>query len=443
MMRTIAALFLASAALVNLHAASHGDHAEEAFQQLKKTNDAYAAIDNGSFAWEKTISFSTPQGDRLIEPLSQTDTLEILDGNLARSATSMPHPTIPTLLGAVLINNGSVWVASPGFAEIMEIDSAQVRTGFAAYTFADENGGFSTRGFPESAHSIDEIAALELLPDEMLDLNGTEKTYKKLKVSLKPGAHEKAQEKTFQEKVGELGILHAFLALDLYELGMLRVQIDGPPMEATLWIDPETNLIAKQTFDAPAKASGQEMSFTYTIVQTRALLNDEPPAERFAPNPKWAVVDTFGKRKPEIGKQAFDFTLKDLSGKETTISDLKGNVVVLDFWATWCGPCVQAMPHLQELHDEYKDDGLLIYGVNKEDPGEPAKFFEEGGYTFPTFINATTAFVRYHVGPIPTTYVIGRDGNIEAEIVGYGGEEDKRLETALKKALAKGSEEAQ
>lgn len=443
-MRTIAALFLASAALVNLHAAGHGDHASEAFQQLKKTNDAYAAIDKGSFVWEKTLTVSTPQGDRPIEQLSQTDTLELSTDNLARSASSMPNPITPELLDTVLIRNGSVWIASPDFAEIMKVDSAQVRTGFAAYTFADKNGGFSTGGFPESAHSLDEIAVLELLPDETLDLNGTEKTYKTLKVSIKPGAHDKALQRTFREKVGRLGILQAFLNLDLYELRMVQVQVEEPPMEATLWIDPETNLIAKQTFDVSANASGQKLTFTYAIVQTGALLNDDPPAERFEPDPKWAAVDAFGKRKPEIGKPAFDFTLKDLNGEETTISDLKGNVVVLDFWATWCGPCVQAMPHLQELYDAYKEDGLLIYGVNKEeDPNDPAKFFEAGGYTFPTFINAKTAFVRYHVGPIPTTYVIDRGGNIDALIIGYGGEEDKRLEEALKKALAKGSEEAQ
>ncbi len=442
-MRTIAALFLASAALVNLHAASHGDHADEAFQQLKKTNDAYAAIDKGSFEWKKTLSFNTPQGSRAIEQLSQTDTLELSSDNLARSSSSMENPAGPELLDAVLISNGSFWIASPDFGEIMKTDSAQIRTGFAAYTFADKNGGFATSGLPESPHSIDEIAVLELLPDETLELNGTEKTYKTLKVSIQPGAHDKALQRAFREKVGRLGILHAFLNVDLYEMSMIQFHVEEPPMEATLWIDPETNLIAKQTFDVSVTANEQKLTFTYNIVQKSASLNEDPPAERFEPDPKWKMVEEFGQLKPEVGKPAIDFTLKDLSGGEATISDLKGNVVVLDFWATWCGPCIQAMPHLQKLYEAYKDDGLLVYGVNQEDPQKPAEFLEAGGYTFPTFINAKTAFVRYHISGIPATYVIDRDGTLVNHIVGYGGEDDKRLEEALEKALAKGSEEAE
>ncbi len=138
-------------------------------------------------------------------------------------------------------------------------------------------------------------------------------------------------------------------------------------MEATLWIDPETNLAAKQSFGVTSivEMNGQkrEYQLTYEIVQTAALLDDQPPAERFVLDPAWNEVEEVAYRR-----EASDFTLKDLNDQEISLSDLKGNVVIIDFWATWCGPCIQAMPHLQELYDKYKDDGLLVYGINKEDP---------------------------------------------------------------------------
>ena len=432
-MRTIAALFLASAALVNLHAASHGDHAEEAFQQLKKTNDAYAAIDKGSFTWDKSIVISA--GNQSQRVFQRVDALELDPSGHARASTANPvrFPLGPEMrqgLEVVILKNSEgTWVAAPSLNERMKADSAQVRAGVAAYAFMNGKSGFHTDNFPESAHAFDEIAQLELMPDEKVMINKVEKTLKPLKITLKEGAREKAKDPAHQEKYGGLGILNAFLNQDLYEIGLLGLEITEPPMEATLWIDPETNLAAKQSFGVTSivEMNGQkrEYQLTYEIVQTAALLDDQPPAERFVLDPAWNEVEEVAYRR-----EASDFTLKDLNDQEISLSDLKGNVVIIDFWATWCGPCIQAMPHLQELYDKYKDDGLLVYGINNEDPSKPAAFLEQYGYTFPTLKDATEVFRLYGVRGIPATYIIDREGYIVAFVSGFRPG-DTRIDEAL------------
>ena len=131
------------------------------------------------------------------------------------------------------------------------------------------------------------------------------------------------------------------------------------------------------------------------------------------------------------GAEAADFTLNDGAGNEVTLSALRGQVVLLDFWATWCGPCRVVMPTLQKLHQEYADKGLLVYGVNNEEPTLVREFLTDNGYTFPTLRDPrSSAFMLYQAQSIPTTVIVGRDGTIAAYIVGAHREEDYRAALA-------------
>lgn len=122
------------------------------------------------------------------------------------------------------------------------------------------------------------------------------------------------------------------------------------------------------------------------------------------------------------GGGAPDFVLTSLDGREVRLSQFRGKVVILDFWATWCPPCKLELPHFIELHHEYQDDGLVIIGVSLDKTGvrEVAAFVKEWKIPYVVAMG-TGEVVRSYGGirGIPTTFVIGKDGKIYRKYVGY------------------------
>ncbi|WP_040210459.1 TlpA disulfide reductase family protein [Clostridium polynesiense] len=117
---------------------------------------------------------------------------------------------------------------------------------------------------------------------------------------------------------------------------------------------------------------------------------------------------------------ASDFKLKDLSGKEVSLSDFKGKKIFLNFWASWCPPCKAEMPDMEKLYQETKDSDLVILAVNIGE-GRPtaSKFIKENKLNFPVLLDDTTAIaLKYEVASIPTSYFIDKDGNISAKHIG-------------------------
>jgi peroxiredoxin len=112
--------------------------------------------------------------------------------------------------------------------------------------------------------------------------------------------------------------------------------------------------------------------------------------------------------------KAVDFTLKNLQGEEISLSSLKGKKIMLNFFATWCGPCKTEMPDMQKLHEETKDSNLIILAVNLGESEAVVKsFMQNNKYSFPVLLDTKgTLSGKYNVSAIPTTYFIDKEGNI-------------------------------
>lgn len=117
-----------------------------------------------------------------------------------------------------------------------------------------------------------------------------------------------------------------------------------------------------------------------------------------------------------------DFSLTSLDGRTVRLSELRGQVVILDFWATWCGPCRMALPHLQDIHDRFGDKGVTIVAVAMDDGGERVvrPFVAKQGLRFPVVLPDDKVVKDF--GPVrglPTTVLIGPDGKIHKRYLGY------------------------
>lgn len=124
---------------------------------------------------------------------------------------------------------------------------------------------------------------------------------------------------------------------------------------------------------------------------------------------------------PEPGNHAPLFTLKDIQGTNVSLSDFKGKVVLINFWATWCGPCKAEMPSLNNLHKALKDKGFAVLAISTDSSEKPVRsFVTERGISFPVLMDKdrTVYSDKYAVIGLPMSFLIDKNGVVVGRVVG-------------------------
>ena len=136
----------------------------------------------------------------------------------------------------------------------------------------------------------------------------------------------------------------------------------------------------------------------------------------------------------EFGEAAPDFTLKSRSGENLRLAEQRGNIVLVNFWASWCGPCREELPKMEELQQNYQDLGFTVLAVNVDDhPSKADVLLDDVKVTFPVLYD-TQGHVsqQYDVSAMPTTVIIDRDGNARLTHKGYKSGDEVKYEKAIK-----------
>lgn len=212
--------------------------------------------------------------------------------------------------------------------------------------------------------------------------------------------------------------------------------------------DHTESLKAKFAKAPPGAPVPKLRKFLQVLTFEKIALGEKLPENAFAyqPDPDAEEVAEFympsGDQVQDRlrGAKAPAFTGKDLEGKPVSLSDYRGKVVVLDFWATWCRPCLMSMPGLQEIHKKYQDQPVVVLGINTDGPNmERAirKVLDDLNVTYRQYMDTRDDLGRpYGVQGIPYLVLIDKEGVIQAIHTGYSPGQEERLSGQIDKLLA-------
>jgi len=144
-------------------------------------------------------------------------------------------------------------------------------------------------------------------------------------------------------------------------------------------------------------------------------------------------------KKPKDLASAPDFTLKTIGGQEITLSGLRGKVVLLDFWATWCGPCKESIPHLTQLYKNYQDKGFELIGMSMDKSGDVEmvrRFVKSMDISYPIIMTPDEVARNYKVTGLPTTVLIDKEGKVREKIVGFNSAIGQQIVARVEELIA-------
>ena len=134
---------------------------------------------------------------------------------------------------------------------------------------------------------------------------------------------------------------------------------------------------------------------------------------------------------------SYDFTLQDLEDKPISLSDYKGKIVFIDFWATWCPPCRASIPKVEQLYEQYKDqEDFVVLGINlQEDKETITKFMKKQKMNYPILLSDKNVIANYKISSIPKFFLIDRNGDIYNKYVGFAPGVEELWQQDIEKLL--------
>jgi peroxiredoxin len=156
-----------------------------------------------------------------------------------------------------------------------------------------------------------------------------------------------------------------------------------------------------------------------------------PAGTAVEPEPNIGALDD---RRPIIGQPAPDFALREVDGDVVRLSELRGSVVFINFWATWCRPCKKELPEIQRIYDEKRQAGLVVLAIDEQEPADDAqRYWDDGGYTMPLLLDrGGSVFEQYRLQGLPDSVFIDREGRITG--IQFGQVSAERMREKLSQA---------
>jgi cytochrome c biogenesis protein CcmG, thiol:disulfide interchange protein DsbE len=134
-----------------------------------------------------------------------------------------------------------------------------------------------------------------------------------------------------------------------------------------------------------------------------------------------------------------DFTLRDTRGNKISLSEFRGRVVLMEFWATWCPPCRESIPDMNELYKKYKDRGLVVLGISLDSDGDVsstiASFMKEQPVLYPVLLDGSNVSMLYGVNSIPSVFLIDKNGKVVKKFTGFVPGLAEGLSTEIERLL--------
>lgn len=400
----IAIIFLTIASAFSC--SSESGHSEEAVQILEKVSERYNQL--------KTFELEGEMATQVIA--GNQDQNRKLNVYFARKEPgNMRIEVSGDSFGMTLVSDGSTtWTYIPSLQEYTRSESALFQTGGNERTDVEASSDFVGIGerFTKSYDTITSgLKKARLLGDETVKLeDGT-----------------------------------------VYEVYNIEVEYETDPGRSNARISPTKYLVDKNSHmilrqDVQISTSAASPNGKMTMLQTLRLHSFDltPDFEEtmfvYAPPEGATEVDELStsqfreeSQNELVGRQAPFFELESFSGDTVSLESLHGNVVILDFWATWCGPCREAHPHLQKLHEDLQEEGLVVLGINSEDEATVESYMTHNDYTFTNLVDLNQEIAsRYNITTIPSVYIIDREGRISSHLLGY--QPESRLRDAVEQA---------